>query len=39
MRNKNVFSLYLLKFMPGVPITVHRLAGGKKERKKACKFV
>lgn len=27
------FKVYLLKFMPGAPIIVHRLAGGKKERK------
>jgi len=41
MRNKNIFSFYLLKFMPRAPITENRLAGGKKKkkRKKACKFV
>ena len=41
MRNKNTFSLYLLKFMPRAPITENRLAERKKKknRKKACKFV
>ena len=34
MRNKNIFSLYLLKFMPRAPITENRLAGGKKKKKK-----